>query len=309
MKKPSAARGHMTPEEITTHLDRLKTDAGKIGYLQQVLKKEDILAPETRTNVKLALAGVYEKNNPQKAADIYQSLGEEQYIEKAVRVLAQSNKVVDVEKAVDILEERGEFERAANVCSSILYDLPPDDLPAETQWRIAKRGSKLYEQAGEFGTAADLLEIATPLGRSYHIKPISDARVHEHVGELYEKAAAQEEKRELIRQGDPELMARRQQHVVEYLTDAKAHYEAAGDGMKASRLEKRLHKQEKDLSHLVGAVAIFSLCGGVLFLSPTITGNAIINQATSSASASWMGGVLVLAGIIGVIGYMKFRRH
>ena len=71
-----------------------------------------------------------------------------------------------------------------------------------------------------------------------------------------------------------------------------------------SLIISKLVKKDKLKHGLEGSLTIIGILGGIFFLSPTLTGNVIgnLNQTTSK----WIGGVLLIMGLIAALIY--FRR-
>jgi len=76
---------------------------------------------------------------------------------------------------------------------------------------------------------------------------------------------------------------------------------------KISELEKKIEAQDNRIKRKLSiAASIFSILGGLFFLSPNLTGNAISNMTTQTAS--WIGAVLIIIGIIALYFLMKAKK-
>lgn len=65
-----------------------------------------------------------------------------------------------------------------------------------------------------------------------------------------------------------------------------------------------LRKEKKDLGSKVSSVvALLGVIGGLFFLSPNLTGNVVANA--SQTTSSWIGGVLLLIGLVGVYVFVR----
>ena len=68
-KKASTERGYMTKKEIYSHLDGLKTNKGKVQYLDKILEKEKLLSPKTKESVYETLMDTYMKEKEWEVAE------------------------------------------------------------------------------------------------------------------------------------------------------------------------------------------------------------------------------------------------
>ena len=75
-KKESAKRGYMTKDEIAKHLEG-RSDKQSIRYLEGVLEKRRLLAPQTQRSAYQTLGEIYEREGqPIKASNMYRYAGE-----------------------------------------------------------------------------------------------------------------------------------------------------------------------------------------------------------------------------------------
>ena len=107
MAKESYQKG-MTKKEVYSKLDGLKTEVGKAKYLDKILSKKGLLAPETYKAVQESADEVYGKASVEAVErGRFEDAGE--FAEKA-----KNKKLAEkiYGKVADIYEERGEFIKA-----------------------------------------------------------------------------------------------------------------------------------------------------------------------------------------------------
>lgn len=67
--------------------------------------------------------------------------------------------------------------------------------------------------------------------------------------------------------------------------------------------EAKEHQRKKNLEHIAGSIAIAGVLGGLFFLSPEITGNAIADL--NSQTNSFIGVGLLILGLIAGFFWLK----
>ena len=297
VKKESATRGYMTQEEVEGHLKNFSEsydgEFAKVKYLKTILQRGK-LAPETQKNVRRDLAKVYSEGHNYIDADLtlIENGGEDKV--EAIRDLKARR---DNERAAEILVANDELEGAANIYSSIGNHF-------EQQ--------KEYDKASAaFAKAIDLkIKLGENVGNMIHnyklgLYESKDNRTIKYAS-LLEKAAENE--------GGLGVK-------LTFLKSAQERYQKAGNVIKALSIGKKLGPLEQKLKAenerldkywaskdtVETIISTLGILGGLFFLSPNLTGNAISNMTTQTAS--WIGAVLIVIGIIALYFLMKAKKR
>jgi len=109
-KKASTERGYMTKEEVYSKLDGLKTEKGKLNYMDRVLSKKGLLAPQTYNTIRKVADEIYGRAAVEAAGrEWYKDA--KKLAEKAGEYLKRNHPDI----LADIYEETGEVIKAKDI--------------------------------------------------------------------------------------------------------------------------------------------------------------------------------------------------
>jgi tetratricopeptide (TPR) repeat protein len=307
VKKESAERGYMTPEEVEEHLKGYKLESEKIGHLKSILGRKKMLSGKTREavyeslgihNEKIrqyddAVQAYQEAGKPEKAGEVYERIGKHG---EAARVFEKSG---NSERAAQLYEKDGDFWEAAESWEKAgkpekaAQSYEKADRPAEA--------GKMWEKAGKLDNAASNYyrrESEMPVDTvarmwERHGKFVLAAHAYNGIGyagkagEMFEKAGKPEEAIEAYKKMGDEYYMKRAEEL-----------EAGLNG--------RIAQNKKDLtSKLTPVIATLGLLSGLFFLSSNITGNTIAD--VSIKTSSFLGSGLLIVGL--VVGFFWIKKR
>jgi len=285
VKKESAKRGYMTPQEVEAHLKGIGTSNAKITYLRDMINHK--LSPKTRDAV-------------------YENLAE------------QYSKIGNYERVEDSLVKRGDYKNAAiaalknpEVTDFHILTLLHNDrqikfndiMAADFLAEISKDWKKYFgEKNGSAANRAEdmALEIYKKEGRHHREVAELELKIAENRGPDSEEGRHllynAYERYEIL--GDNKTAEALLKKYIKLLKERKINTEVAEE-----RLEE-LRKKKSDLtSRLSSVIAIAGVLGGLFFLSTNITGNAIANVSQSSGNI--LGAVLLVIGLVAGFFWVK----
>jgi len=263
MKKESAKRGYMNIKDVEVHLQKYHTDTAKVRYLDSVLKKEKLLASETRNSVKYLLNKYYDSKKRQ-----------EVYLDDKSRK-EMLDLASDEYRLAEEEYHNGNFDDG---CGHGLV------------------AAELFMDAGNIEKARKITDGLAKLTKiKFGGTPNLSKKYGRHLMNIW------------IDEGEPDkAVSYYSSGVSPDQTERAAKFlEESGYLTQARRLRKKVRGDASmDLtSRLSSAAAVIGVLGGLFFLSPNITGNAIANVSQSSGNI--LGAVLLVVGLVAGFFWVK----
>jgi len=333
-KKESAKRGHMTRKEILNHLNKYSSDASKKNYLQGLLEKEKLLAPRTRAEAYELLGDFsreshvsrlfsFYKEPYSKSAKIFEEIGD---FERASKNYSRAGLSPEAEEAKrktpeGLKKSQEMLRKAENVKAKAATPFATRSTDYRKLTDLER--AELYEKSGSFFDAERLYKKA---GDFYKVAEMNKKIALENKGRIITDREDDWQTERIKKAADNYLKANMPHQAIGFyeemgwiedaaelaestgdITRAIRLYDKQGDFRKVSKLRRQLKGKEGLEKKMQSTLGICGILGGIFFLSPNLTGNAVggLNQPTSNI----LGIILFLVGIIGAFFYFRKKRR
>ncbi|MEI7718940.1 MAG: hypothetical protein WCI72_03665 [archaeon] len=312
--KEIVGRGYLTENEVKEHLNKYKTQSSREEYLDKVLLKQGLLDSKTREAFQNVRRKYYEKEAEAIAAEKEVSVGGGGRYHQIEQVKSNIKKAGG---SADL------YMRVANILASV-GESKKD--PNELEY-----AAQMAEKAGDKESARKFYEEQARIDLVGSTKEFS----FHNTGELAEKAggtpevygrlaeAAIKNAKGFIKasNADPFRAHRSRLKMAAYLATKAERleliYEVASMASKLgySKDAEQMNQNAENLrgnssggglvSRLPATAAILSFGASIFFFSSDVTGNVI---GLSNTTSSWIGGILILIGLVALGLWIKSRK-
>ncbi len=328
----------MKKGDVKAHLKGLGTES-QIDYLTNVLDKKGLLAKGTQKSVKELLAKGLEKRSGlvgmfhdgpltaerpkllRKAAAIREELGDFKKAIKDYKVLKDNEELgriyesemnnpskaasyflkdpqskEQIEHGISLLRKSGELTKAAKKSEKLGHYL---------------LAGELWKELGKHERAAENFEsVANIEERQKHTRDTGSGRIRfgpqfhgdpkkhqKEAAELYLKANKPRDALRVYGEKAFDMLKKEGNHKL--LAEV---YDGKGDSLRTKRMTRKANSKSRLTSRLTGVIAIVGVLGGITFLSPSITGNAIAGIAPKGSSFLGIGllAIGICAGVFSI---------